>query len=118
MNNLRALRVLKNKKASALAEALGVTPKHYYDLETGKRRLNVDHLQVLASELGVSSNEILAKELVIDNLNDIDKTVEDILRDPDNRDIIIVLDKVKKKGMSIETLEKLVDLYNGKRDNI
>ncbi len=64
MNNIRALRKRLNFKVSELADSLGITPKHLYDLETGKRRLNEAHIRKLSEIFDVSATEILGGQPV------------------------------------------------------
>jgi transcriptional regulator with XRE-family HTH domain len=112
MNNLRELRLSKKIKASALADALSITPKHLYDLETGKRRLNIDHLQILTAELGVTADEILGEPIHVNNNSSVEDKIKKIMNDPQSKQYILVTEKAIKQGMSPETLEKLIDLYS------
>ena len=58
MNNLLKLRKEKNIKVVDLAAALGISRKHYYDLEKGDRRLNKDHLEKLTDLFNCTADEL------------------------------------------------------------
>lgn len=62
MNNLREWRKSKNLKAETLAKILNITTPHYYDLETGRKRINEDYLKILADTYKVSLGYILGIE--------------------------------------------------------
>ena len=57
---LRALREERGLSLDALAGAAGMSPSTLSRLETGKRRLAVDHLAPLARALGTSVDALLA----------------------------------------------------------
>jgi transcriptional regulator with XRE-family HTH domain len=57
---LRALREERGLSLDAVAHAAGMAPSTLSRLETGKRRLAVDHLAPLARALGTSVDELLA----------------------------------------------------------
>lgn len=59
MNRIRQVRKERGIPVPELASKLGITPKHFYDLETGKRRLNEDILRDLTALLEVSSDYLL-----------------------------------------------------------
>ena len=59
-NRLRALREEQGLSLDAVAQAAGMAPSTLSRLETGKRRLAVDHLAPLARALGASVDELLA----------------------------------------------------------
>ena len=59
---LRALREERGLSLDAVAEAAGMAPSTLSRLETGKRRLAVDHLAPLAAALGTSVDALLAPE--------------------------------------------------------
>jgi transcriptional regulator with XRE-family HTH domain len=59
---LRALREERGLSLDAVAHAAGMAPSTLSRLETGKRRLAVDHLAPLAGALGTSVDELLAPE--------------------------------------------------------
>jgi transcriptional regulator with XRE-family HTH domain len=59
LNNLLKLRKANNVKAVDLATQLGISRKHYYDLEKGARRLNIDHINRLAKIYNVSTDEVV-----------------------------------------------------------
>ncbi len=58
-NRIRELRRAKNIAAADLADNLNISPKHLYDLETGKRRLHADIICRLAAIFKVSSDYLL-----------------------------------------------------------
>lgn len=64
MNNIRLLRKKKDLKVPYLADLLGITPKHFYDLETGNRRLNEKHIRALTEIFNVTSDELLGSDPV------------------------------------------------------
>ena len=57
---LRALREERGLSLEAVAHAAGMTPSTLSRLETGKRRLAVDHLAPLARALGTSVDALVA----------------------------------------------------------
>jgi transcriptional regulator with XRE-family HTH domain len=59
---LRALREERGLSLDAVAHAAGMAPSTLSRLETGKRRLAVDHLAPLAGALGTSVDALLAPE--------------------------------------------------------
>jgi len=59
MNRIRKLRKQKGISVPKLAEMLNITPKHFYDLETGKRRLHEDIIKKLAEIFNVSTDYLL-----------------------------------------------------------
>jgi transcriptional regulator with XRE-family HTH domain len=59
---LRALREERGLSLDAVADAAGMAPSTLSRLETGKRRLAVDHLGPLARALGTSIDALLAPE--------------------------------------------------------
>jgi transcriptional regulator with XRE-family HTH domain len=59
---LRALREERGLSLDTVADAAGMAPSTLSRLETGKRRLAVDHLAPLARALGTSVDELLAPE--------------------------------------------------------
>lgn len=59
---LRALREERGLSLDAVANAAGMAPSTLSRLETGKRRLAVDHLTPLARALGTSVDALLAPE--------------------------------------------------------
>lgn len=59
---LRALRLGAERTLDDVAAAAGMAPSTLSRLESGKRRLTVDHLGVLATALGTSVDALLAPE--------------------------------------------------------
>jgi transcriptional regulator with XRE-family HTH domain len=59
---LRALREERGLSLDAVAQAAGMDPSTLSRLETGKRRLAVDHLAPLARALGTTVDALLAPE--------------------------------------------------------
>jgi len=59
---LRGLREERGLSLGAVARAAGMAPSTLSRLETGKRRLAVDHLAPLARALGTSVDELLGPE--------------------------------------------------------
>jgi transcriptional regulator with XRE-family HTH domain len=59
---LRALREERGLSLDAVARAAGMAPSTLSRLETGKRRLAVDHLAPLAGALGTTVDALLAPE--------------------------------------------------------
>ena len=63
---LRALREERGLSLDAVANAAGMAPSTLSRLETGKRRLAVDHLAPLAGALGTSVDALLAPDAPAD----------------------------------------------------
>lgn len=61
-SRLRALREERGLSLDAVAQAAGMAPSTLSRLETGKRRLAVDHLAPLARALGTTVDALLAPE--------------------------------------------------------
>lgn len=59
---IREIREKKKISGVKIAQKLGITPTHYYDLEKGKRRLHRDQIEKLCQILGVSADYLLDKE--------------------------------------------------------
>lgn len=60
-NRLREIRRARGLSGTAVAEAIGISPQHYYDLEKGERRLNEDLLKSLADQFAVSVDYLLGR---------------------------------------------------------
>lgn len=60
-NRLRELRIENEFAAEELAEKLNISTQYYYDLETGRRRLNASLLIKLADIHNVSIDYILGR---------------------------------------------------------
>lgn len=58
---IREIREKKKISGVKIAQKLGITPTHYYDLEKGKRRLHRDQIEKLCQILGVSADYLLGK---------------------------------------------------------
>ena len=65
-NRLRATREARGLSLEAVARAAAMSPSTLSRLETGKRRLAVDHLAPLARALGTSVDALLAPEPAVD----------------------------------------------------
>lgn len=111
MNRIRELRKQKRIPASKLAEMLGVTPKHLYDLEIGKRRLHEDAIRELSQFFGVTTDYLLGHVDSPDYVVDTENTVESLLGKIN--DTISLIEKleskpgVKNQELLQRTLEKL-----------
>lgn len=60
-NNIRKIRESMGIKGKAIAEYLGISQQYYYDLEKGRRRLNIDHIIQLADYFKVSIDYLLGR---------------------------------------------------------
>lgn len=60
-NRLRELREEYKISGISVAEKLAITPQYYYDLETGRRRLNEDTIRQLADLFHVSTDFLLGR---------------------------------------------------------
>jgi transcriptional regulator with XRE-family HTH domain len=121
MNRIREIRTAQNKKVSPLAEKLGVTPKHFYDLETGSRRLNEDHIRVLCQEFNVSSDYLLG---LSDNpaSNKFDFNYNIIFQQPDRSQALLVASDLRfrhqlRDDIFLKMTREIGDFYNEKEKN-
>ncbi|QGP93430.1 helix-turn-helix protein [Neomoorella glycerini] len=65
MNRIRELREAKGISGTKLAEMLGISPQHLYDLEKGKRRLNETFINRLTEIFNVTSDYLLGKDIIV-----------------------------------------------------
>lgn len=105
MNRIRELRRQRGISASKLAEMLHITPKHLYDLETGKRRLHEDVLTQLAQIFNVSIDYLLGndppggRDPTSVPMNPKAKRIIDSLaraKELDNEDLEVIADQVER----------------------
>lgn len=63
-SNLRLRELRKSKKESGnfVAKILNISPQYYYDLELGKRTLNIDIAKKLAKHFSVSIDYLVGYE--------------------------------------------------------
>ena len=84
-NRLREVREKLGLSGTKVAEKLDVSSQYYYDLETGRRRMNVDILLKLADFFGVSTDYLLGRtdnqkdDLVQDLPKTAQKEIEDFI---------------------------------------
>lgn len=71
----------------------------------------VDTLHKVAQYFGVTVDSLLADKIIIDDINNIDDEIKKVLTDPTSKPYILISAKAREKGMSPETLEKLIELY-------
>jgi transcriptional regulator with XRE-family HTH domain len=115
-NNLRNIRKSQTDKdlrsGSHIAVLMDITVQYYYDLETGRggRKLNIDHISKLTKIFNCSANEILADSYTVTDESDKEE-LKKFIASKGNEPYIILSAKAQKKGMSPETLEKLIELY-------
>lgn len=64
-SKLKALRLKKNKSLQQVADAVGASKNHIWDLETGKsRNPSIELLTKLAKALGVSVSDLIGENPV------------------------------------------------------
>lgn len=61
-NRIRELRKLHKMSGEKLAQAVGLTTSHLYDIEKGNKSLNAEKALRLADALGVSVDYLLCRE--------------------------------------------------------
>jgi len=95
---------------------MGVSKQYYYDLETGRNncRLNIDHISKLTKILNISADKLLANSIVIDDFENVDDKLMKLVLNEENAPYIVLSAKAREKGLSPETLEKLIDLWASK----
>jgi transcriptional regulator with XRE-family HTH domain len=119
-NNIRKIRLSQTDKnlrsGNKVAALLGITPQYYYNLETGRdgKRLNIDHITKLAKIFNVSTDELLADSIVIDDFENVNDKLMKLVLNKENAPYIVLSQKAREKGLSPETLEKLIDLWGSK----
>ena len=59
VNKVRNFRVAKNLTQEQMAKALGINRATYINIESGKRKLNVDELGIICDKLDVSISELI-----------------------------------------------------------
>jgi transcriptional regulator with XRE-family HTH domain len=74
-NRIREIRQRKKIKPPELARLLNISPKHLYDLETGKRRLHDDIIVKICKIYGVTSDYLLGISNVMEVKQDEDSAV-------------------------------------------
>jgi transcriptional regulator with XRE-family HTH domain len=74
-NRIREIRQRKKIKPPELARLLSITPKHLYDLETGKRRLHDDIIVKVCEIYGVTSDYLLGISNVMEIKQDEDYAI-------------------------------------------
>jgi transcriptional regulator with XRE-family HTH domain len=107
-NNLRNVREnFKNRHGYALsgvkvANEIGISPQYYYDLETGRKRLNSDLLPRLASVLDVSTDEILTdiKTINPDTLLTKQKKPKDLMKILEQEDLTLDGEPITEEGIA------------------
>ncbi len=84
MNKIRKLRKQTKISALQLAGKLNITPKHLYDLETGKRRLHEDIITNIADIFDVSTDYLLGrkhnkeKDTIAETASNYEQNLEDL----------------------------------------
>lgn len=58
-DTLRLIRVYHNVKQKSLAEALGISPSHLSEVESGKKQVTLDLLEKYASHFRVPASSLL-----------------------------------------------------------
>ena len=100
MNRLRELRKQKGVTAEKMAEILGISVRHLYDIEVGKVQLAEERISYLCSRFNITSDWLLGIETI---------TVKD-KRLPDGEVSIKVKPDWNRKGINTkEKIEKLID---------
>lgn len=61
----RVEEIRKQKKISkaSIARSLGITPMGYHYISIGRTPLSTDRMQIIANVLGISSTDLLCKEV-------------------------------------------------------
>lgn len=119
-NNLRKIRLSQTDKnlrsGIAVAKLMGLSPSYYYGLETGKdgKRLNIDHIEKLSVIWGVPKGELLTDNIIVDGFDGVDERLMKLVLNKENAPYIMLSAKAKEKGLSPETLEKLIDIWAAK----
>ena len=72
MNRLKELRLEKNKLQSDIAKILGVSDRAVGNYETGKRDMSPDTILKLAEYFNVSTDYLLGRTDIRNNVNNID----------------------------------------------
>lgn len=114
MNNLLKLRKEKNVRVVDLAAALGISRKHYYDLEKGDRRLNKDHIEKLTDIFNCTADELFG---VSEGLDLLKKVLSEAVNSEKDMDILaktlnLTTNELRTKLQSMSTLEQFVFLNN------
>lgn len=63
-----------------IAEYLGISPQYYYDLEKGRRRLNMDLIIKLADYFQVSIDYLLGRNIENVNVGDADSDLPELAK--------------------------------------
>ena len=106
MNNLKNLRKSRNIKVSEIIERLDISQPYYYDLESGKKRLN-DELLIKFSDLyGVTTDYILGRT---EHENHVILEGESL--PPELKGIVDRIGIAKDIGLTTKDIEEIIDLH-------
>ncbi len=75
VNRLKELRLKNNISGVEIANYLNISPQYYYDLEKGKRRLNVELAEKIANYYGITTDYLLGYD---DNSNPTDAGIDEL----------------------------------------
>ena len=79
-NRIREFRIKKNITQQELARLVGLDYTHIGRIETGKRTLDIEYLEVFAKALGVKPYELLPKEWQPQEITDEEREILELFR--------------------------------------
>lgn len=54
---IRTIRISKGIKSKFIADKLGISPSSYCDIESGRKKLTLEHAFLIAGALGIDIND-------------------------------------------------------------
>jgi transcriptional regulator with XRE-family HTH domain len=98
-----------NITVGILEKNLGLSKAAIYKWH--KSSPNSDTLLKVARYFGVPMESLLADSFTVEDFGKDDAALREFIKSKENKPYIIMSAKAKEKGMSPETLEKLIELY-------
>ena len=108
VSNIKQLCDKKGIKLETLGKELGLGEKAIYKWD--KSSPKIDTLQKVADYFNVTIDSLLGKTFVIEPNNEVEQIMK-IISNPDNVPYILISAEAKKKGLSPDTLKKLIDIF-------
>ena len=112
VENIQELCKSKGISLSNLQKELGFGNAAIYRWDTNSP--SVEKLQKVADYFNVTIDSLLARTIYVEDINNIGEETRKIIADPNSGPYILLTKKAMEKGMSPETLAKLIELYTSK----
>lgn len=99
----------KNITVGMLEKELGLSKAAVYKWH--KSSPKVDSLQKVAKYFGVTIESLLADIIPVEDISNLDEETKKIVTNPEAKPYILLTKKALDKGIPIEVLETLIDVY-------